>query len=250
MPTLFDTDTVAPHERFDFWTDSSDRAFFPCTFRRREALGFTGTVQQYLMGPLTVSRVTQRGHVRLAHLVGHRGPRPRGGAPVAAAARAHGVQPARPPDAGVGRRDGPLRHVAPVLHRDGRAVRPRRPRVLAPAARPPRPRPRLAPRDAAARRHRADPRRAVPHAAGARAGRRDGRRGGHRPRRERRLPAPRALHRRRRARAPRRRPATCSRASRSTSRSTSTTPISAPTRSPPRTSCRRAICRSCSRPTA
>ena len=58
MPTLFDTDTVAPHERFDFWTDSSDRAFFPCTFRRREALGFTGTVQQYLMGPLTVSRVS------------------------------------------------------------------------------------------------------------------------------------------------------------------------------------------------
>src|SRR3954471_23605143 len=58
VPTLFDTDTVAPHERFDFWTDSSDRAFFPCTFQRREALGFTGTVRQYLMGPLTVSRVT------------------------------------------------------------------------------------------------------------------------------------------------------------------------------------------------
>ncbi len=58
LPILFDTETVAPHERFDFWTDSSDRAFFPCTFRRREPLGFTGTVRQYLMGPLTVSRVT------------------------------------------------------------------------------------------------------------------------------------------------------------------------------------------------
>jgi AraC-like DNA-binding protein len=55
---LFDTDTVAPSERFDFWTDSSDRAFFPCTFRRRDTLGFHGTVRQYLMGPLTISRVT------------------------------------------------------------------------------------------------------------------------------------------------------------------------------------------------
>lgn len=58
MGILFDTGTVAPSERFDFWTDSSDRAFFPCTFERRDALGFNGTVRQYLMGPLTISRVT------------------------------------------------------------------------------------------------------------------------------------------------------------------------------------------------
>jgi AraC-like DNA-binding protein len=58
MPTLFDTDVVAPHERFDFWTESSDRAFFPCTFERRDTSGFSGTVRQYLMGPMTISRVT------------------------------------------------------------------------------------------------------------------------------------------------------------------------------------------------
>jgi AraC-like DNA-binding protein len=55
---LFDTGTVAPHERFDFWTASSDRAFFPCTFTPRDPLVFSGTMQQYIMGPLTVSRVT------------------------------------------------------------------------------------------------------------------------------------------------------------------------------------------------
>jgi AraC-like DNA-binding protein len=58
MPILFDTGTVAPHERFDFWMDSSDRAFFPCTFRRLDDRGFAGTVNQYLLGPLTISRVT------------------------------------------------------------------------------------------------------------------------------------------------------------------------------------------------
>jgi len=58
VPILFDTATVPPAERFDFWTDSSDRAFFPCTFRRRDPFGFEGTVRQYLMGPLSVSRVT------------------------------------------------------------------------------------------------------------------------------------------------------------------------------------------------
>jgi AraC-like DNA-binding protein len=57
VPILFDTDTVAPVERFDFWAESSDRAFFPCTFRPRDALTFHGTVRQYLMGPLTVTRV-------------------------------------------------------------------------------------------------------------------------------------------------------------------------------------------------
>jgi AraC-like DNA-binding protein len=58
MPVLFDTQTVAPHERFDFWMDSSDKAFFPCTFRRLDDRGFNGTVRQYLLGPLTISRVT------------------------------------------------------------------------------------------------------------------------------------------------------------------------------------------------
>jgi AraC-like DNA-binding protein len=58
VPILFDTDVVEPHERFSFWTESSDRAFFPCTFEPRDASGFSGTVRQYLMGPLTISRVT------------------------------------------------------------------------------------------------------------------------------------------------------------------------------------------------
>ena len=250
MPTLFDTDTVAPHERFDFWTDSSDRAFFPCTFRRREALGFTGTVRQYLMGPLTVSRVSSA---------------------ATSVSRTWSDIAAHDPEAVHlslqlrGRtvfsqhdRQTPVSAGEMVLYDTSHpfSIETDAPydlvvlecsRLL---ARPPRPRPRLAPRDAAARRHRADARRAVPHAAGARAGRRHGRRGRHRPRRERRLPAPRTLHRRRRSSRAVRRPATCSRASRSTSRSTWTTRISVPTRSPPRTSCRRAICRSCSRPTA
>jgi AraC-like DNA-binding protein len=58
VPIVFDTDVVAPHERFDFWTESSDRAFFPCTFERRNPSCFSGTVTQYLMGPMTISRVT------------------------------------------------------------------------------------------------------------------------------------------------------------------------------------------------
>lgn len=58
MPILFDTETVAPHERFDFWTASSDRAFFPSTFRPKDPVGFSGTMRQFLLGPLTISRVT------------------------------------------------------------------------------------------------------------------------------------------------------------------------------------------------
>ena len=58
MPILLDTETVAPHERFDFWIESSDRVVFPCTFQRVDRPAFHGYVHQYLIGPMTVTRVT------------------------------------------------------------------------------------------------------------------------------------------------------------------------------------------------
>jgi len=58
MAIRLDTDTVAPHERFDFWIESSHKVFYPATFHEVEGHRFTGVVNQFLLGPISVTRVT------------------------------------------------------------------------------------------------------------------------------------------------------------------------------------------------
>ncbi len=58
MPLLLDTDTVAPHERFDFWIESSHTVFYPATFHEVADQRFHGSVNQFLLGPMSVTRVT------------------------------------------------------------------------------------------------------------------------------------------------------------------------------------------------
>ena len=58
MPVLLDTDTVAPHERFEFWIESSRKVFYPATFHEVEGHRFTGLVNQFLVGPMSITRVT------------------------------------------------------------------------------------------------------------------------------------------------------------------------------------------------
>jgi AraC-like DNA-binding protein len=58
MAILLDTETVAPHERFDFWIESSHKVFYPATFHEVAGQPFTGYVNQFLIGPMSVTRVT------------------------------------------------------------------------------------------------------------------------------------------------------------------------------------------------
>ena len=59
MARVVDTETVRPEDRFDFWVEAILRTCFPLSVRRRDDARqpFAGSVQQYLLGPLTVSRV-------------------------------------------------------------------------------------------------------------------------------------------------------------------------------------------------
>jgi AraC-like DNA-binding protein len=58
MAILLDTETVAPHERFDFWIESSHKVFYPATFHEVADQRFNGYVNQFLLGPMSVTRVT------------------------------------------------------------------------------------------------------------------------------------------------------------------------------------------------
>lgn len=59
MSRVVDTDTVRPEERFDFWVEAILRTCFPLTLERRAdtQAPFHGSVRQYCLGPLTISRV-------------------------------------------------------------------------------------------------------------------------------------------------------------------------------------------------
>jgi AraC-like DNA-binding protein len=59
MSILLDANTVAPHERFDFWVESSHKVFYPATFHEvKQDRTFKGLVNQFLLGPMSITRVT------------------------------------------------------------------------------------------------------------------------------------------------------------------------------------------------
>ena len=59
MAIQFSTCSVAPDDRFDYWIDSSRKAFYPTTFHSVDnRTRFTGTLKQFLLGPLSITRVT------------------------------------------------------------------------------------------------------------------------------------------------------------------------------------------------
>jgi AraC-like DNA-binding protein len=58
MSVLVDTRKVAPAERFEFWTESASRVFFPLGIRALSTRPFVGRVLGHDLGPLGVFRVT------------------------------------------------------------------------------------------------------------------------------------------------------------------------------------------------
>jgi AraC-like DNA-binding protein len=58
MTVLVDTRSVAPVERFEYWSESTSRVFFPLAIRGRAPRPFAGRVLGHDLGPLGVFRVT------------------------------------------------------------------------------------------------------------------------------------------------------------------------------------------------
>jgi AraC-like DNA-binding protein len=58
MTILVDTRSVAPEERFEYWTESTSKVFFPLAIGARAPRPFAGRVLGHDLGPLGVFRVT------------------------------------------------------------------------------------------------------------------------------------------------------------------------------------------------
>ena len=59
MSRVVDTESVRPQDRFDFWVEAILRTCFPLSLKRGQQRyePFYGSVHQYFLGPLTISRV-------------------------------------------------------------------------------------------------------------------------------------------------------------------------------------------------
>ena len=57
MTLLVDTQTVAPHQRFDYWADASCRLFHPLELRQTAGRRFWGTLSGQTLGHLEVFRL-------------------------------------------------------------------------------------------------------------------------------------------------------------------------------------------------